>query len=223
MDHETAVQLKATERYFLGELTGADREEFEEHFFTCPECAEDVRALTVFSANAKAVFREEAAPASVPVGAFLSSRVLWLSAALNVALLSGLGYTLLKFAPQVKQELAEARAPQFVQDVPVLGVSRGDTAIREIASTTRRIVFSFYLREQFQNIAYELKDESGSTGPRVILPAPPKEDSSESHFSISTDGLKPGAYQIEFWGVNGAGATPIGQSKFKIRTLSTDR
>jgi hypothetical protein len=216
MDHETAVQLKATERYFLGELTGADREGFEEHFFMCPDCAEDVRAMTVFAANAKAVFREEAAPPVVPVGAFLSSRALWLSAALNIALLSGLGYTLLKFAPQVKQELAEARAPQFVQDVPVLGVSRGDGAVREIASTTRRIVFSFYVREQFQSIAYALKDESGSVSPRVILPAPPKEDSSESHFSIPTAGLKPGVYEITFWGINGSGEIPIGQAKFKI-------
>jgi hypothetical protein len=223
MDHETAVQLKATERYFLGELTGADREGFEEHYFMCPECADDVRAMTVLAANAQAVFREEAAPPVVPIGAFLSTRALWLSAALNVALLSGLGYTLLKFAPQVKQELAEARAPQFVQDVPVLGVSRGDSAIREIAATTRRIVFSFYLREQFQSISYELKGESGWIGPRVILAAPPKEDSSESHFSISTADLKPGAYEIAFWGTNGTQETPIGQSKFKIKVLLTGR
>jgi hypothetical protein len=223
MDHETAVQLKATERYFLGELAGPDREGFEEHFFMCPECAEDVRALTVFAANAKAAFREEATSPVVPVGAFLSSRALWLSAALNIALLLGLGYTFLKFAPQVKQELAEARAPQFVQDVPVLGVSRGDSAVREIAPTTRRIVFSFYLPEQFQSIAYQLKDESGSSGPRVILPAPPKEDSSESHFSLSTAGLKPGAYEIAFWGMNAAGETPIGQSKFQIESQQTIR
>jgi hypothetical protein len=216
MDHETAVQLKATERYYLGELTGADREGFEEHFFMCPECADDLRALTVFGANAKAVFREEMKPPAVPFGAFLSNRALWLSAAMNIALLLGLGYTLLKVTPQVKQELAEARAPQFVQDVPVLGVSRGDSAIREIAPVTRRIVFSFYLPEQFQSIAYQLKDESGSIGPRVILPAPPKEDSSESHFSLSTAGLKPGAYEIRFWGIKGAGEIPIGQSKFKI-------
>jgi hypothetical protein len=222
MDHETAVQTKATERYFLGELTGADREGFEEHFFMCPECAEDVRAMTVFAANAKAVFREEAAPPIVQ-SAFLSARALWLSAALNVALLSGLGYTLLKLAPQVRQELAQARAPQFVQDVPVLGVSRGVSAVREIASTTRRIVFSFYLREQYQSISYQLKDESGSSAPRVILPAPPKEDSSESHFSISTADLKPGAYEIAFWGMSGAGETPIGQSKFKIQASTTDR
>ncbi len=219
MDHETAVQLKATERYFLGELTGADREGFEEHFFCCPECAEDVKAMTVFAANAKAVFRDQGAPPGVPAGAFLFNRALWLSAALNVALLAGLGYTLLKFAPQEKRELAEARAPQFVQDVPVLGVSRGESAIREIASTTRRIVFSFYLGQQFQSIAYRLRDESGAIGPRVILPAPPKEDSSESHFSIATADLKPGAYEIDFWGINGAGETPIGQSKFKIKGL----
>jgi hypothetical protein len=215
MDHETAVQLKATERYFLGELTGADQEGFEEHFFTCPECAEDVRALTVFAANAKAALREEAKPPSIP--AYPGARTLWLSAALNIALLAALGYTVLKFAPQVKQELAEARAPQFVQDVPVLGVSRGDSAAREIAPTTRRIVFSFYLPEQFQSIAYQLKDESGPIGRRVTLPAPPKEDSSESHFSLSTAGLKPGAYEIAFWGMNGASQTLIGQSKFKTR------
>jgi hypothetical protein len=221
MDHETAVQLKATERYFLGELTGADREGFEEHFFMCPECAEDVRALTVFAANAKAALREESKPLLMP--AILATRTLWLSAALNVALLAGLGYTVLKFAPQVKQELAEARAPQFVQDVPVLGVSRGESAVREIAATTRRIVFSFYVPEQFQSIAYQLKDESSSIGPRVILPAPPKEDSSESHFSLSTAGLKPGAYEIAFWGINGPRETPIGQSKFKITSHQTTR
>ena len=67
MDHETALRTSATERYFLGELTGQDRDGFEEHYFMCPECAEDVRALTVFAANAKAVFRQEAAgPAPRP-------------------------------------------------------------------------------------------------------------------------------------------------------------
>src|SRR5260370_42341234 len=114
MDHETAVRTGATERYLLGELTGEDREGFEEHYFMCPECAEDVRALTVFAANAKAVFRQEAAGPAPHAGVLLSGRVLWLSAALNVALLLGVGYGLLKVRPVVQQELAEPRAPQFV-------------------------------------------------------------------------------------------------------------
>src|SRR5438067_7554370 len=108
MDHETALRTSATERYFLGELTGQDRDSFEEHYFMCPECAEDVRALTVFAANAKAVFREKATGPAAHAGMLLSGRALWLSAALNIALLFGFGYALLKVQPRMKQEVADA-------------------------------------------------------------------------------------------------------------------
>src|SRR5271155_2887203 len=114
MDHQTAVEQKAAERYFLDELTGEDREAFEEHFFTCPECAGDVETLTAFAANARAVFREESRPAAL----LMSSGAFWISAALNLALIAGLGYMLLRVTPEMQRELADARAPQFVQDVP---------------------------------------------------------------------------------------------------------
>ncbi len=44
MDHQEAVSLGATEQYLLGTLDEEQREGFEEHFFGCLECAEDVRA-----------------------------------------------------------------------------------------------------------------------------------------------------------------------------------
>src|SRR5438270_733873 len=44
VEHETAVQQKLTERYLLNELDVDARNEFEEHFFDCPECAFDVQA-----------------------------------------------------------------------------------------------------------------------------------------------------------------------------------
>src|SRR5258707_14788392 len=103
MDHETAVRIGASERYLLGELTGEDRDSFEEHFFMCPECAEDVRALTVFAANAKAVFREKAEGPSPHAGMLSSGRALRLSAALNVVLLLGLGYGLMRVGPEKPQ------------------------------------------------------------------------------------------------------------------------
>ncbi len=214
MDHETAVQTGATERYLLGDLTGEDRDRFEEHYFMCPECAEDVRALTVFAANAKAVFREEASGPAPHAGVLFSGRVLWLSAALNAVLLLCVGYGLLKARPDMKQALAEARAPQFVQDIPVLGVARGAGNAREISPATRRIVFSFYLTQPFQSIGYELKDASGAVVARQALPAPPKEASAESHFSLSTSDLKPGEYAIRIWG--DSESNPIGESKFTI-------
>jgi hypothetical protein len=47
MDHLRAVTTLATERYILGEMTDEERESFEEHYFSCPECADDVRAAAI--------------------------------------------------------------------------------------------------------------------------------------------------------------------------------
>jgi len=215
MDHDTAIRMNATERYFLGELSGEDRDAFEEHFFSCPECSEDLRAMTVFAANAKAVFRREST-GPAPHAGLLSGRALWLSAGLNVVLLLGVAYSWLKVGPQMRQELAQAQAPQFVQEVPVLGVARSNGSVREVSRATRRIVFSFYVTDRFQNIGYELKDASGAVRSHEVLPAAPKEVSAEGHVSLSTASLKPGAYEIGFWGVAGGGEIPIGQSKFRI-------
>ena len=215
MDHDTAIRINASERYFLSEMTGEDRDAFEEHFFSCPDCTEDVRALTVFAANAKAVFRDEST-GPAPHAGLLSGRALWISAGLNLLLLLGVGYGLLKVGPEIRQELAEARAPQFVQEVPVLGVARSSGSIREVSRATRRIVFSFYVTERFQNIGYELKDATGAVRSHEVLTTPPKEVSTEGHVSLSTTSLKPGAYEIGFWGVAGSGEIPIGQSKFRI-------
>jgi len=43
MDHEFVVRTLAVERYFLNEMTIQQREEFEEHFFSCAKCANEVR------------------------------------------------------------------------------------------------------------------------------------------------------------------------------------
>src|SRR5262245_59256315 len=44
MTHEEAAASGLVEKYTLGELAGELREEFEEHFFICTDCAADVRA-----------------------------------------------------------------------------------------------------------------------------------------------------------------------------------
>lgn len=65
MDHSEAIRLGAPEKYLLGELSAQEREQFEEHFFTCLECADDVKSGAVFVDNARAVMREEAAMQTV--------------------------------------------------------------------------------------------------------------------------------------------------------------
>ena len=59
MDHQSAVDRNLTERSLLEELDSAETAAFEEHFFECPICAEDVRRASLMLANLKAVLREE--------------------------------------------------------------------------------------------------------------------------------------------------------------------
>jgi hypothetical protein len=43
MTHQQAIDSLAAERYLLGEMTELERHRFEEHFFACVHCAEEVR------------------------------------------------------------------------------------------------------------------------------------------------------------------------------------
>src|SRR5260370_36204867 len=58
VNHQTAVDRNLAERYLLGELDAVQAAEFEEHFFDCPACSEDVRQANRMVANLKAVLRE---------------------------------------------------------------------------------------------------------------------------------------------------------------------
>lgn len=43
MEHAEALDVEAADRYVLGQLSAADADAFEEHFFDCAACAEEVR------------------------------------------------------------------------------------------------------------------------------------------------------------------------------------
>src|SRR5258708_5854815 len=48
MDHEVAVKSQACEKYLLGELSPELRDAFEEHYFSCVECATQLRMTAEF-------------------------------------------------------------------------------------------------------------------------------------------------------------------------------
>jgi hypothetical protein len=64
MEHSEAIQLMATEKYLLDELSPEVREQFEDHLFSCHECAMDVRTASAFVEQGKAALAE---PEVVPV------------------------------------------------------------------------------------------------------------------------------------------------------------
>jgi hypothetical protein len=71
MEHLQAIQLKAAERYVLGELPSDLREQYEEHFFSCVECAEELSLAAAFVENSRAAMGSEPVmpPVRLPVSA----------------------------------------------------------------------------------------------------------------------------------------------------------
>jgi hypothetical protein len=65
MEHLQAIQLKAAERYVLGELPSDLREQYEEHFFSCVACAEELSLAAAFVENSRAAMGAE--PVMPPV------------------------------------------------------------------------------------------------------------------------------------------------------------
>jgi hypothetical protein len=114
MDHDVVVRMKMTERYLLGELDPDARDEFEAHFFDCPDCALDVRAGASFVEQSKVVLAENAQPVSaqLPVTAPSAAKpgwFTWLRPAfaipLMVLLLAVISYQNLVTYPRMQQAL----------------------------------------------------------------------------------------------------------------------
>jgi hypothetical protein len=70
MEHNDAVRLEATEKYLMGELSKMERDEYEEHYFDCSICSEELKATLAFMETVKQVGQEQAlAAASAPAAA----------------------------------------------------------------------------------------------------------------------------------------------------------
>lgn len=132
MDHTEAERTEAVERYLLGELTEAEREAFEEHYFACPQCAQEVLAGEALRANVRAVLLEDrrlsrtAAPARRWFR-FPSPQLAWAAAAV-FALVAA--YDRLVLVPRLQSDLAELNTPQTVSRHVLLPLARADEVPR---------------------------------------------------------------------------------------------
>ena len=67
MDHAEATAANAVDRYLLGELSAAEADALEEHYFDCVDCAEELRVGMRFMNGGRGLAREAAAPETAKV------------------------------------------------------------------------------------------------------------------------------------------------------------
>ena len=181
MDHQEAIQLTAVERYLLDELPAPQREQFEEHFFGCQECARDLRAAAAFLDAAKqdlatgvfdktALVDNSARAAGPKPGAGFSARLreLWKPAFLAPAFALLLMLVIYQNAVVLPRFAGEARQLQSPEILPALflaaGNSRGAVTPTIQVSDGRPFLLSVDIptREEFSGYTCALADPAGA-------------------------------------------------------------
>ena len=219
MDHETAVQLQAAERYVLDEFSPEERAAFEEHFFGCPGCADEVRSATILAANAKAVWHN-AAESNTRKAAVERpnpwNRFFWpltASAALNLVLLAGFG---LARWPSGGQP-GSAIEPQFYRSYGVPAASRSAIPSFALPAGSRFFGARFDLMpgQSFESFEYQILDSAGTSRSGRSLPSPGGENS-ELELAVPVASLGPGEYVLVLRGRQQGRPAEIARARFSI-------
>lgn len=99
MTCERVVKGEMAEKYLLGQLTEAEQEAFEQHYFGCPRCSEELETYRALQAELKRSAPAIRAEAAVPQAGW---RWAWAGAAAGVLLAVGVGFWLRHQVPGVQ-------------------------------------------------------------------------------------------------------------------------
>jgi hypothetical protein len=208
MEHETVTPSRAVERYVLGEMVPDERDAFEEHFFACRDCAEDIRYASAFVANARAALDEQRLTRPVQTARERRDWFAWLRPAWAPAfagvLLALLGYQSMVRMPALQARVAALSAPRQVISQTLRPETRGEVPVIESAAG-EPLEFSFETAPGAESDSYTAEvvhSDSGAVAFNVPVTVPP--DGQPVTISIPDPKLQPGRYAIVLHAARGA-------------------
>jgi hypothetical protein len=227
MDHLEALRMQASEKYVLGELSPDVREQFEEHYFDCAECAEDVKAAFTFVRATREVLGEQAAPTTIVVKepAVPSRWRSWFRPVVFVpamaALVLSIGYLAWSPRPQVV-EITEAG--KGLVSSPAFGLRGGDrlenekTVVQVHGQESFQLHFDFIPAQDHDFSSYigEIQDRSA----RVLLQfaIPRDRINKEVDLVVPAGLLRSGEYTLAVFGREASTSpkTPVAKFAFAV-------
>jgi hypothetical protein len=224
MDHEAVVRQQMTERYLLNELDTQARDEFEEHFFDCQDCALDVHAGALFIEQSKLALAEQPEKASAGSMALVPSPVKsgwrqWfrpaLAAPVMALLLVMVGYQNLVTLPQMQQAMhspqvlpwAQVNVGTYGSDGPVITARPGQGFLLFVRIPLE-VIYSRYTAE--------LYNPAGKVEWSVTIPA----SSTQDQWPVQVPGAdrEAGSYSLRVRGVTTTGdSKEVGRASFELQ------
>ena len=167
MNHQLAEQTQAVDKYLLNELNEAERLEFEEHYFDCQACSDQLRHNAIVVDNLKQVLLEDqrdtseerVSAAHKPSGSWLS----WLRPATliptfaTLALALIVGYQNFVYIPGLTR-------PQALETVPISSAGRDSGTIVAIDRGLPMFNLSFDVDSPQAYPSYTCEFQSESKG-----------------------------------------------------------
>jgi len=214
MNHDEAIRIKGTEQYLLNELSPELREQFEEHFFECATCANDLRAASLFLEESKSIFAADAVapPRRVPAITKKPSWWAWLRPAIAVPVMA------LLLAVIAYQNWPSHQSPQVLQAAYVNIGSRG-AAVPSISTSKGQ---GFLLRvtvppdQTYSSYSADIYAPDGKLSGSLKLPASAGQDS--YFIQVPPGSYNDGVYSVAIRGIAADGTTAeLGRGSFELR------
>ncbi|HEY3822954.1 MAG TPA: hypothetical protein VGL82_00260 [Bryobacteraceae bacterium] len=214
VDHEQAIEKHLAECYVLNEMSGAEAESFEQHFFECIECASAVDAGQMLLATGREVAGEarqpvppEESPRSQRVSFRVSLAALWgrpagfvpVAAALVLAVLAI--YQNAVVIPGLREAGDSARVIPAFQliaasrgDAPSISVAPGASSFAVSMDVPPDAQYSRYICELTSagKIVFDLTSAAPAAGQPVTILVPARD-------------LRPGVFELTISGVGADG------------------
>jgi hypothetical protein len=221
MDHTTVVRQKMTERYLLAELEPEVRDEFEQHYFDCGECALDVSAGAQFVSQSKAVLAEVAEPVPVHAirprqdrGWFAWLRPMFAVPALAL-LLAVVGYQNLVTVPHLRSDASQARIlPSASVNLDTYGVGGPATVV---PAGTGLLLF-LRIPQDWPAVRYtvDLRGPDGKLESSLTIPASPGQD--QWSVEVPEVDRQAGDYSVAVQGISASGEKKdLGSKTFQLQ------
>ena len=221
MDHIEAITNQTIERYMLGELSESDREGFEEHFFNCPACAEQVRSVSRFRANIIPVLAEEAQrqKAFLPEKklSWIDSFRLWQSSPMGAAASLAIFLVMASVTGYQATELRRRNAPQALASVVLHPQARGEAAAIGVPAPGSFLLLEADVPIASDQLKWEIRRVNS---PDVLMEgtASSPEAGSSLKLLLPASRLSPGDYIVVVRSSEMAGmATPAKEATYGVR------
>jgi hypothetical protein len=201
MDHDFAVKSQACEKYLLGELSPELRDAYEDHYFSCAECAVQLRSAVEMLGASRQIFA--AAPAAAPnPGGAEKPRVWfgWLRPVIAVPVFATLlllvGYQNFVTIPHLKRSASPRVLPMFSL---ITANTRGEV-LPELVATPNEplgLYMDVPADPAYSTYAIRLQDPTGNS---IALRSLSDAEAQKTQVVVINPGTTAGNYAVVVWG-----------------------